>query len=682
MSIPLESGRPFQLYSTGEPHPFAVPYQGLQYKGEVILSDQWEPDWGRLLEGDIYFRIVLLRQRRRVPSEDIHDSRIAVCIPRKGSARGGEHLSKELTSLRETQALYLTQRDQESDIIHSYLRRQQEELESQLASEEASRYSSGHIETPAVLSEGIEDLLAGPEPTVWCQKLGTALLSWAYPALPLDVSLLPRPLTPEDAPRIYEAIFAPNPEDRVPLGEFGPGLDLSKPHEPLTFEPEGCQVFQRIRAELENRQEELPWRDIHPMLAHAFGRTWPLATLYLLAFTYYGQPETELSLAQDHRLSFRDGRPIRGGRLTREFIPLLPWRDDPHGLEIVSLRFPRVEVSWNDALQYTSLLCQGLTEVEDDSSDAAKQEGELLEALRELAGGTVQAREVLETLGGVMPVPNRERLRSTLNRLTEVCAGGDFQSVYELARGSYGNPHELLQELDLVKRLLFLGESLDDIVGMRAYLDSMVIEGGYRQLAFDRTTLLEEMTLSVLLASAQGWATVRAHIREFQTRYRRAYSSHHSYYQREVSHLWAPLHSSRLKLRALDLLNSIPELGEPVGTELEQRYDILQQGIRLCDVNPWDIRLQRSSRCPNCQVALGERPAAQELELFLNDLDRSLGEQNRCLSYILVERILHDKIDQRLENFLKIVQASDLSALSNTLNSELVLFIRELVANP
>jgi hypothetical protein len=41
---------------------------------------------------------------------------------------------------------------------------------------------------------------------------------------------------------------------------------------------------------------------------------------------------------------------------------------------------------------------------------------------------------------------------------------------------------------------------------------------------------------------------------------------------------------------------------------------------------------------------------------------------------------LEDNNDQRLNDFIAIVQASDLSALSNTLNEDLLAIIRQLLA--
>ena len=112
---------------------------------------------------------------------------------------------------------------------------------------------------------------------------------------------------------------------------------------------------------------------------------------------------------------------------------------------------------------------------------------------------------------------------------------------------------------------------------------------------------------------------------------------------------------------------------------LEQGYGIIEQRLGRCDKKPREISLHSSPRCSQCQMALGETPPVEELELFAGEVDRALGEQNRRLSRILVGRIIHDRTDKRLEYFLKVVQASDLSALSNTLDDELASYIRRLV---
>ena len=506
-------------------------------------------------------------------------------------------------------------------------------------------------------------------------------LSWAFPTLPIEPSLLPKPLTPEEIPLIYDAMFASRVEERSALADYGPGLGLSKPEAPLAVDTSDCRVFLQIRGELESHDGELSWQEVHPALAHSSGLTRPLASLYLLGFVAFGHPETELNLVPGHSLRFRDSRPVRGNRLTREFLGLLPWQGDDDSLaqSVLSLRLPQEQISWNDALQYISLLCQGLTEAEEGSPDVSKQEKELVEALGDLAGDAGQAVEILDSLNAAMPSSYEQEVHFSLQSLWEVCQGDDFRKVYASARGVYTNPEHLSQGLDRLRALLHLGDSLEEIVGAFAYLETADVAAGYQQLSFDRVALLEEMSLPVLLATAQGWSTVRAQIREYQPRYRRAYLEHHARYQLEASRLWALLEDSRTKVHALGLLNSIPELGEPVGLGLVQRRTDLERKTKRCAVSPEDMAIDMGPRCANCRMALGESPPTHELDLYLRDLDRALTEQNQRLSRMVVDRVLHDRVDRRLDNSLKIVQASDTSALSNTLDDELAGYIRQLL---
>ena len=683
MSTRPEPARHFLPYPKGEPQPITVPHLGLQYWGEVVAIDRWDSTWGRPLEDDSYFRIVLLGQRGQVPGGDIQDSRIAVCIPARGPSRGGQQLDRELASIRETQALYMIRRDAQTSAVRSYLERQQAELEGRLMGEEAARYAGGRIESPTEFGPDLTKCFSPIEPGPWFQEIAGSLLSWAYPELPLQPSLMPRPLVPEDVPGLYEAMVCGVEGSGGGLAAFGPGLGLSSPDTPGVYDPSDCRVFQLIRAQLQDHPEGMPWTQVQCSLAHASGLTRPLATLYLLAFVHRrpeeGLPEPMLVLAAGHSMRLRDGAPFKGRRLTREFIPLIPWDEEAFSRDFAALRYTAAEAAWSDALPYTSLLCQGLTEAEDGSAEALRGERELLDSIDGLSRDTLQAHDVLRTLSGSIPSPNLDQINGSLNQLSQVCSGGGYARVYELARSTYDAPGQMARDLELLGRLLYLGDRLDNVVGMKAYLEGAVIQAGYGQLSLDRTALMEELSLPVLLDGPQGWSMVRAHIREFQTRYGRAYVAHHSDYQRQAAGLVTSLEDSRLKLHALTLLNSIPELGEAVGTELVQAYDVLEQRIGVCSVNPWDLPLTASPRCASCQMALGEAPPTEELEQLLRALDRALGEQNRRLSRLPVGRILEDRADQRLDNFLKIVQASDLSGLSNTLSEELAQFIGRLL---
>jgi hypothetical protein len=75
-----------------------------------------------------------------------------------------------------------------------------------------------------------------------------------------------------------------------------------------------------------------------------------------------------------------------------------------------------------------------------------------------------------------------------------------------------------------------------------------------------------------------------------------------------------------------------------------------------------------------------------EQSLPLGDLNRissaieaDLAGQNRQLSNLLIGKIMQEAHDPQLDDLIKMVHASDLSALSNTLTPDMVGFIRRLL---
>ena len=684
-SDPLELFAPIPV---GEPRPVHVIHSGLQYRGEVVVLDEWDAEWGRSLSGSSYFRVVVLRRRKRVPTDDIRDSRIAVCVPARGSPKHlGRQLDRDLSTIRETQTLYATRRESEDTFISSYLHRQGKDIEERLVSEAAERYAGGRIKSPAAFEDDIDWYFSGGEPMTWFERIGATLLSWSYPTLPLEPKLLPRNLTPTEVPDIFNAIFAATTGKSSPLEEFGPALGLSTTDYPATFDPTDCSVFQVLREKLK-ADGELPWSRIHAALAHGSGLTRPLATLFLLAFVHHGRPETVLRLIPGHRLELRDGRPVRGTTVAGEFVRHLPWiydagvEDAPVSSRVSAISFPPQEVIWNDALQYTSLLCQGLTEVEEGAQAPPDQGRELSQALEALVALVAASSDILEAALGPVSVEDVEQLEHALHCLRALSEAGDFQTVYNRARAHYTEPDELLRGWDKMSRLLDLGEILDEVQQANEYLEHVQVDPVFPELAVDRAALMEQVAVPVVLSSPQIWPAVRAHLTEFQTRYGRAYAAHHALYQQEGSRLRDSIESLRTNLGALELLNSVTELGNPAGEGLASQIEQLAAQIKCCDRDSQLIEFHAAARCAGCQMALGEIPPSTELAALSREVERALGEQNRRLSRCLVDKIIHGGEDKRMDSFLRAVQASDLSALSNTLDHELAAFIRRLLASP
>ncbi len=665
------------LYPPGESQPFTLSYRGLQYEGEVLFAEEWNPLWGDALEGDIYFRIVFLRSRRAVPLDTLNDSRIAVCIPRRRNPSQRDALNRDLTAVRETMATYRTQRDAQSALILDSLDRQRGTLSEQLM-EEGGRYASGLIYTQATLTESPSEIFSGGDAAAWFRRLAHSLLDWSYSSLPLRPSRLPRPLSPTDARKIYEAIFTSTDQEREPLVALGPALGLSQPHKPGTFDPTRSTPIKWIRQVLKRNKGVLPWKEAQTSLAHGYGLTHPFAILYLLAFVYHGQPEVEITLQPDHGLHLSRGIEIPGRRVTRDMILLLPWQDDL-ATRVTSLRLIQ-EVTWNDALMYTSLLCPGL-EVLKEVTEPLPQEKVLLTRLGSIARDMARARGALASLRSHPPHTDEEVVveESTLDRLNGVCGNKSFQEVYKTCRHYYSDPFGLSRDLEMLGFMLSLGECTNEIIEATRYLAGADVPASYPHLSLERMAVEGQLSLSVLLADSQAWPRIKSQFLNFKEHYTQAYLANHRQYCEQALSLNAAFEESRLKVQALKRLNSITQLGRKLSLKLDKGLQSFETPIKRCDLNLQPPVLDAKPTCESCGLVLGEELPNREVEQLLQELDRALARQTRRLGRLLVGRILHGPADQRLEDFLKIVLASDLTALSNTLDDELADFIRALL---
>ena len=493
-------------FPLGEPQAFAHDYLGLRYPGEVIRANSWDPVWGEPLTGEVYFRIVLLLRRQGAPTarrSEVHDARIAVCTPGAGISRQRGRLSGELTTIRETQALYLTQRDAETELIRTTLRRRQEGLEQQLMSEESLRYSSGSVVSGPERVAYPGNPFGGMDPLGWFGSIAGWLLSEAHPSRPIQSVELPRPFTPEDAAPLFAALFQQPGAARGGLPEvfsdLAPGLELVQSNNP---------VAALIAEYLENSPVPAPWMPLHHYLAHQVGLTGPLATLHLLLFLHREKPELEVRLAPDYHPALLGGDTYFGSRITADLVPVLAW--EPQLVENAATIGPITDPSWNDTLTYISLINPDLHPLAPDES-SSPQESQLRDGIAGLAEQATDGQRFLELLhdrAGPEGLAWQETsINQALLRLSEL-GGAGFVQVYQALRAIYPTPADLESDLGILRRLSRLGQNSRLLQHVWAYLDDAPtpeqLSGDWPELALEIQALGATMLPASLLRFAQS----------------------------------------------------------------------------------------------------------------------------------------------------------------------------------
>ena len=673
----------------GETVPFSHEHLGLLYSGEVIRSDSWSPQWGQRLEGEIYFRIVLLQQRRGGLRPQIEDSRIALCVPAAGLSRRRGRVAAELATTRETQAVYLTQRDPEADLIRQTLQRRLDGLEEQLVSEDSVRYAEGQVLTGSDQGPDPASLFASLDPSAWFSSLAGWLLAQAYPTLPLDQAALPRPVDRSDAAGVFRAVFGQPEAPTGILAQLGPGLGLTQTAAPAVFDTSSCRVLELVRGRLADRSGAGRWEDLHQYLDHQVGLTAPWATLYLLVYLYTERPEMAVDLISTQKITLVDGRPLLGTRLSPDLIPALGWNEEVSNL--AQAIAPLADPQWNDALPHLTAISPGLVLVE-EGADFARQERTLLEDLGSLARELDQARELLGLLGRAHELLGQigrsaevdaetPEMVESLDRLSRI-SGDGFQSVYHSIRAVYSDYRQLETDRTILRQMAELGRSTEDILCAQEYLEGAAVPSDrYPSLSVDREALQASLSpVSLVESRGRNWDALVQDVSRFKSRFAAAYRAHHENVLQRLPLYRRELGEAQRKLAALELLNTLPELGEPLGAGLEATFLELDPGPAACTVAAADLRLESTPWCGSCRLSLDQTLMTAQLSRLGAAIDVDLGAKNRQLSISLVERIIQGQADERLEEFLMVVQASDLSALSNTLTPDLVAFIRRLLS--
>ena len=685
-----------ERFPLSESVPITCAHLGLLYPGEVIRCDRWAPQWGKPLEGETYFRIVLLDQRRGGLRPKLEDPRIALCVPGTGLYPRRGQVAAELSTTRETQAMYLTQRDPEAEFFRRTLQRRTEGLEEQLFSEDSVRYSEGQVIIRGGDGPDPALLFAGLDPEAWFSRLAEWLLAESYSTIPLDQAALPRPVEGSDAAGLFRAIFSHPDAPTDILTQLGPGLGLSSASRPSVFDESSCQTMALIRSRLAGQPGPAHWKDLQQYLAHQIGLIGPLAELYLLVYVYSGSPQLAVQLNSTHQLSMVDGRPFVGTSLTPDLIPALRWNVNiSRWAEAI---IPIAEPRWNDAVPYLSALSPGLTLVEEGDSFKT-QESTLLKDLGSLGRELDQARELLDLLGRAQELLGHTQellghtgqsaeYRSEALELVEsiVClsqiSGNDFQSVYHSICAAYSDYRRLEADLATLRQMAELGRSTEQILQSQEYLEAAAVPPDrYPSLSIDRDALQAALSpVSLVKSRGRNWAALVQDVSRFKSRYASAYWTHHEHLHHELPLYERELEATQRKLAALKLLNTVPELGEPLGEGLESKLLGLDSGPEACIVAAAVLQLENVPWCTSCQLRIGQSLMTAQLARLVATIDVDLGAKNRQLSNQLVESIIQGQVDERLEDFLKIVQASDLSALSNTLTPDLMAFIRGMLS--
>lgn len=378
---------------------------------------------------------------------------------------------------------------------------------------------------------------------------------------------------------------------------------------------------------------------------------------------------------------YASGAMVSRGTLAVSLEEVFSSADAGKGLNLIAshLLDGAYRALWNRALPCARLIEASLEEA-DRPQDIARHEAVLTAKLKELDMALERARSSIEDLVQATGSGLEPEAEAARERLSHLAHSQGYLGFYSRAQSRYATPQALADDMARWQRLQQVGELAPEALEVKRYLDGVVLRQRDEEMALDRLSILGQLSLDNLLANPGLWPSVKALFQWFKSRYSLLYQGHHADYHRKLASLRLALDEAVPELEALSRLNSIVELGRPVGEPLAAEYQLLAE-VKPCPLDEEGRALvDREPVCSACGLTLTAQPPTRRVEGFLSQLRQALSTQQRRLSSAAIQQILESRQEARLDQLIKIIQTSDLSSLVKVIDDDLVAFLRDLLS--
>jgi hypothetical protein len=320
--------------------------------------------------------------------------------------------------------------------------------------------------------------------------------------------------------------------------------------------------------------------------------------------------------------------------------------------------------------QYHDALDEALTGEENAASDAeplALLSG-LLNRCRPLAVEHSVAMQALEALSSFAERPSLEAALS------------DVAIRFE-------SPQRFREALYFARCLERDADPALALLDSRAYIESATAPASVSpELAVDQAGLLDGNTFARMWQEPNLSAWLVDTIDIWKQDYLPLYVERHASYNADIAEIAQQIDATQTHVAAVERLNTLERLGAPQAQAALTQYHELET-LFACPAGNDDLNamLQSDPICPYCAYRLGEEPPSTDATRVLQAIQRGLEGQQARLAQRVVNRLLARPGragSDRLDRFIEVVQASDLTGLAAVLDDGLIAFLQDLLDSP
>jgi hypothetical protein len=531
------------------------------------------------------------------------------------------------------------------------------QLRALIAKRDAAKYSGGRVYTRQDLPIDASAVFTSDDFDGWVRGLTADLLETTGVQPAFDSSQLPDIVTADTLSGLLGELVSANSPSGGLLETFGRALGI------VDTSGDIGPAVNLVHAYVGSRGGQVSAEGLIRTLGEEHRASADLAALYLLAFIL--SEKGEIGLGPGHEVLTRAGRPLGGDRLSWDLVP-------------------EVDFSEGMGRYFTSV-----------SATASCDEHSARPYVRELPG--TAADESWEEVSlafadlarrGEVAAATAGRLATGLERLTDagitraaaglrqLAASEDISELVTAAREHFGSPSALAAAVAFVGGIETLSPLVEPIIASRRYLVGMAFGAENADLELERDTVLARIDTGQLTAQPSLWSVVERTVVRLKDDFRAAYQAHHSDYHRRASELDQTLNALSPQIAAIDRLNGIPKLGDPVAPGLRGDFSLALNSVRTCP-SPTQPDLSVDPVCAGCALTLTDE--LPDGEAIAREADAAIAEHGRRLALAASGRVLMQDDKPSLALFLELVQAGDAAKIANVLDDEVFEFLRDFV---
>lgn len=642
------------------------------YKGEVVVTNSWRPDFGAAIQDPyIHFRLIYLLNRNSTVPNDLKDPRIVVLE--------ANPLSE---NIKEMCAVYLAAEKMMEDFdpankkgpeaieFRAFAEKRFGDVLTKLIQSQLEPFQKGRAITRDQINLDVLSAFSKPTQDQRHTTILRPTLQKAYSEFEKRFSIdkIEKPIVQADARNLIQGLIQGDTSKAVKstLDQKAVGLGLAQPDDPKRLAPQNSVLYQ----ELDQKLQKSPAVPLWPLLKDMAGcpngiPAYLFASLLLIYVRYRNSPSpVEVQLNPQHNISMLNGQRLAINRITRANVIEIKWQSEleKHFDSLVSVSGP----DWNAVQPFAKLIYPD-AKITTSPQEIDNQIESFLKNLKiqlPLLKSSIEGMNNLaKNINDQIPEPDTQLLKNYEDLFSSIDLEM-FSGKIKLVGQDLTKFKESFERLSALKDLSSKTHQIIDVYRQVSTADI----GESKELRTQKELLLPRYNLSSLIGNQTLVAAIISESEKFINKFNNAKEVHAKRKLDELKEIKGTLEICQGLISGLGQLNKLERLGPPQGHDLADQMEKLTRDV--------EAEISGGSKRHGELSYVSPQKETNEIDQSI----RSAFENRvRILRNQLEKAIQESEKDDDVKTLMRLIQLTKLIEIAKNLSPAMLETIRKIL---